>query len=525
MKRLWSLLLVLLLIPCLVVAASAEETSGTCGNDLTWVYDSADNTLTVSGEGNMYDYTSLDEIPWGTDVQTLVIEEGVTAIGEKAFMKCSALETVSLPGSLAEIGAYAFWECTSLRSIALPEGITVLEQGIFNSCTALQQISIPGSVTSIETFALAQCALEKVVLPEGLTELGYYAFGGNGSLTEVSLPASLKYVGESAFRSCKLLDTVVYAGTMADRDHIVFERNNGEIFAAPWQCADGTLEAQFAPIVIIGQLREENGKPVLYWDRPLNPVDKLYNIINYRIYRSEKATSGFKLLAEHSSRSTSPTYTDKTAEVGKTYYYKIKATTGESGLMSDFSNTVNVICRLRTPVSSVSVNEETGIAEVEWNTVSGAEKYFIYRSTSMYGTYKRIGTAIKARVFKDTDAKIGKVYYYKVKAIHENPEANSFSSVATWGMRRLRTPTIKVTLTDSGDPKVTWNTIKGAEKYYIYRSTSEDGTYTKVKTAVEARSFVDKKAKSGTRYYYTVRAIDDGGGHSEYALAKSVRAK
>lgn len=112
-KRFLSLVLVLCcLAGCLPLPAGAEEPpglpiSGTCGDNLTWTLDEG-GTLTISGTGDMTDYNS--SAPWATiqgSIKAIVIEEGVTSIGDYAFRHCP-FSTISFPSTLKRIGAGSF---------------------------------------------------------------------------------------------------------------------------------------------------------------------------------------------------------------------------------------------------------------------------------------------------------------------------------------------------------------------------------------------------------------------------------
>ena len=91
----------------------------------------------------------------------------------------------------------------------------------------------------------------------------------------------------------------------------------------------------------------------------------------------------------------------------------------------------------------------------------------------------------------------------------------------------LATPEISVSLNDSGDPTVTWETVEGAEKYYIYRSTrSRYNGFERIQTAVTARSFTDTAVEPGTRCYYKILAVNSAADvKSDYSAVKSVTAK
>lgn len=92
-------------------AEPAESDSGTCGENLTWNFDADSGKLTISGSGEMEDYTQ-NNTPWNADqydIQTVVIESGVTSIGEFAFSGCSNMNMITIPADVASIGRGAFF--------------------------------------------------------------------------------------------------------------------------------------------------------------------------------------------------------------------------------------------------------------------------------------------------------------------------------------------------------------------------------------------------------------------------------
>ena len=112
-----SVIMILSLVPLTV---SAAETSGTCGDNVTWSYNEETKTLTVSGTGDMKNYSVLQAAPWRnykSKITSLFIEEGVTSIGGYSFSRCSELSCVKIPDSVMQINTFSFSECTNLEKI------------------------------------------------------------------------------------------------------------------------------------------------------------------------------------------------------------------------------------------------------------------------------------------------------------------------------------------------------------------------------------------------------------------------
>ena len=102
----------------------------------------------------------------------------VTRIGADVFQFCSNLEKVVIPEGVTEIGANAFGHCDALEEVVLPDGLNVIEEAAFCACTSLVQISIPESVTFIGDSAFICCeSLTEIVIPDGVTRIADSTFG------------------------------------------------------------------------------------------------------------------------------------------------------------------------------------------------------------------------------------------------------------------------------------------------------------------------------------------------------------
>jgi hypothetical protein len=196
--------------------------SGTCGDNLdnlTWALD-AEGTLTISGTGSMYSYsgwtrddgTCKSGSPWFAyrrRISSVVIEEGVSDIGNLAFAGCGNLTSVKIPDSVTFIGVSAFFSCSSLPSIEIPDGVTSIGNRAFAHCSSLTSINIPNSVTSIDGGAFHSCSsLTSINLPVGITSIGGHAFNGCSSLTSIEIPDGVTSIGDWAFSGCGSLISI-----------------------------------------------------------------------------------------------------------------------------------------------------------------------------------------------------------------------------------------------------------------------------------------------------------------------------
>ena len=244
---------------------------GECGEHVTWTLDE-EGTLTISGTGDMYDYGSA---PWKENrasINAVVIEDGVTSIGDRAFYSCESLTSVTIPDSVTAIGDSAFYYCKSLTSVTLPNSVTSIGEDAFYYCESLTSVTIPDGVTTIGVTAFAycynlasvtipdsvtaigdsaffrcynlttvtipdsvttirygtfmQCALTSVTIPNSVTSIGGCAFYGCSRLTSVTIPNSVTSIGDSAFEVCTSLTDVYYDGLQEQWETITIGSDN-----------------------------------------------------------------------------------------------------------------------------------------------------------------------------------------------------------------------------------------------------------------------------------------------------------
>ncbi len=247
----------------------------------------------------------------------------------------------------------------------------------------------------------------------------------------------------------------------------------------------------------------------------------------YQIYRAESKDGPYKYLDTRDIwwwPMSYFVYTDTTAEVGKCYYYKVRSVS-DFGDRSSFSGVTACCCKLSKPSVSISGSSSSGKPIVKWETVEGAAKYYIYRSTSKSSGYTRIKTAVSARSYTDTTAKAGTNYYYKVKAIHADTDANSGYSSVVNRVCDLKRPSVTIQLTSGGNPYLKWREISGAEKYYVYRAASKSGTYKRIGSTT-AEKYINKDVTAGKTYYYKVKAVHArSSANSAYSPVQYIKAK
>lgn len=231
-KRLLSMILALSMMLTIlpVNAITALAANDSCGANLTYELtpntdDPGTYTLTIRGEGAMYDYSS-STVPWNAQkskITSVVIENGVTSIGNYAFEDCSALKMLDIPQSVTEIGSKAFRACSALTSLALPETVNRIGNTAFQGCSNLETINIPSGVKLIEKDTFHGCEkLNDVTIPAGVTLIGNSAFKACKTFRNINIPKGVTKIDYFAFEDCTQLETVGIPSTATNIRNFAF---------------------------------------------------------------------------------------------------------------------------------------------------------------------------------------------------------------------------------------------------------------------------------------------------------------
>ena len=248
----------------LAVNIAAQTTSGRCGSNLRWSYDSSTKTLTITGNGAIDDYgynydTHKHTMPWEPyrdDIEKIILPSGLTRIGKYAFYDCSKLNSITIPNGVTSIGMCAFSGCTSLVKASVPNSVTDMDSQAFwdvpniiyhgnaygaprdarcqngyvegnivysNSskqtlvaCASNTQgaITIPSSVTAIGPKAFYVCKyVTSITIPNSVQSIGKDAFSCCFKLTTLFIPASVTTIGEDAFSYCTKMESITIANS------------------------------------------------------------------------------------------------------------------------------------------------------------------------------------------------------------------------------------------------------------------------------------------------------------------------
>ena len=193
--------------------------SGACGDNLTYTLDS-NGVLTISGTGDMQN----SSFEWNKkQIKSVIINDGVTSIGNDAFSSCSGLTSVTIPDSVTSIGSSAFNGCSGLTSVTIPDSVTSIGSSAFSSCSGLTSLIIPDSVTNISDSAFSNCtSLTSVTIPDSIISIGDSAFSRCDGLTSLTIPDSVTSIGNSAFSDCYGLTSITIGNNVTSIGYGVF---------------------------------------------------------------------------------------------------------------------------------------------------------------------------------------------------------------------------------------------------------------------------------------------------------------
>lgn len=239
------------------IATYQNAQSGTCGTNVKWSL--SGNTLIISGNGDMQDYSDVTDRGWNNDViQKIIVQNGVTSVGRLAFVSCRNLQSVELGTSVKVVKEAAFADCDKLTSIMMP-GVETLEEYAFQG-TAISELTLPATLKSMNALAFmyakiqnykvdagnanycsedgvvfskdksslivfpAEKNIEAYTIPGSVKSVEYAAFIYNSYLKQVIMSNSLTALKESAFQDCQSLVEVTIPDSVKEVGYFVFYR-------------------------------------------------------------------------------------------------------------------------------------------------------------------------------------------------------------------------------------------------------------------------------------------------------------
>lgn len=429
----------------------------------------------------------------------------VKEIGGTALWDCDEITSVSVYSNIEKIGSNAFGHCDKLSKIfvsdyvdyihctafndtayyndyanwvsdvfyvgnhfikaktsisgnyRIKDGTKTIAESAFKSCGGLKTVIIPDSVNAIYANTFESCSsLEHVYIPEGVELIGMDAFAGT-ALKYIHLPSTLKRIDECAFPKM----TAIY-----------IPENVTDI--SLWVVNSGTG-------MVYGEEGSAIQAAVLEEELPFTPISEhTHNIETVEYATASVDTCGI-------------TFT-KCDGCGQIFDYNVTAQKKPS----------------KVPLGEIK-NSESSVY-LSWDKVAGADAYRVYRRIYGEDDWTLVTVQIKQGVCSIYDATVknNKKYQYTVKAVNEAGIGASSGTRLT--IKYVEAPEITGLVNNTAGVKITWKKVNYADRYYLYRFNDTERKWERIKriSGNKTFSYVDEDVKSGNRYYYKVRAYNDG---------------
>ena len=458
-KRVLSVFLVLCFVLTLLPAAFADSSTSGACGDNLTWTLDGDGTLTISGTGKMWDSDYYNDYD----------------VPWADFL--ASIEKVVISKGVTSIGNEAFKWCERLTNVTIPDSITSIGNSAFYDCSSLTSVTIPDSVTSI----------------------GYSAFSGCSSLTSVTIGNGITSINDS------------FSGCVSLKSFTVSESNSA------YSSKDGVL------------FNKNKTKLVAY---PAGKTNTSYTIPNSVSEIKEWAFSDCSDL-------TNVTIPNSVSKISYGTFWGCRSLTSVT-IPTSVKSIDDYAFEYCSSLTSVTIpNSVTSIGEWAFSDCSSLTSITIPNSVSKisYGTFEccenlksvTIPTSVKSidgRAFSFCSS-LSDIYYKGTasqwKAVKVEAFNNPLKNATIHYVSNVpAAPALKIT-TSAGKPKIYWNAVDGAAKYWVYRST--DGKKFSYCDSTTKTSYTNSSTSIGTTYYYKVKAVAvvDGKDYaSDYSVIRSI---
>ncbi len=423
--------------------------------------------------------------------ESYTVKSGTKTIAGTAFYDCNSLTSVNIPDSVTRIGGRAFYNCTSLTSITIPDSVTSIGDYAFYHCKNLKEVNASCKSCARDFFDTAVLKLNHGSL-SGWTEDSSPSCNKSGKKTKKCVDCGMVMETE----------TIPATGNHISSDWIVDK--NATASAPGTKYKKCTVCGTKLETATIPQLKPTTPKATT--TNEIGGVNVTWNNVagatKYNVYRRQGGYSTWTLVGT----TTGTTLLDKNVKSGIYYVYSVRAY-NSAGQYSDFVSANTQTRKYMAVPKLKTISNATSGLYITWNAVSGVTNgYRVYRrgAGSTYWTY--LGT-VKTTYFTDTSVKARSGEYFRYTVIADGGYHSKFDTTGLY-LKRLENPTLKSAVSSKSGITVKWETVVGTTGYYVYRKTA-NSTWTRVGTVggTNNTTFLDKNAKKGTTYTYTVKAV------------------
>ncbi|MCD8089171.1 MAG: leucine-rich repeat protein [Clostridiales bacterium] len=362
---------------CALSVKTASAASGTCGDNLTWSF-SSDKVLRISGTGDMYNYSAY--APWYSYYSyytSVVIEDGVTSIGDRAFANDMYITDITIADSVTKIGSKAFYCCYKLNKVYLSSSLTTVETSAFSFCPCLKSAGPKDSGCNIEYNWAGE-------IPQG-------AFNCS-TLTSITIGSGIYSISERAFDNCEsVAEYLVQDGNnyFSAEDGVLYNKAKTKLVKFPYAKDWDSYEIPDS----VTSIEEYAVYEYAYYTVEDNFTDGLFYFKNWLL----KAYKGFSGSCE---------LADNTAGIGDWAFFQCDDMTDITipGSVNKISNFAFFYC---TGLNSVNIeNGVTGIGSQALSYCTSLAEITIPESVTSIGTLAFSGSSLTSATILSREAAI-----------------------------------------------------------------------------------------------------------------------
>ncbi len=487
-------------------------------------YTGSDSVVEIPSEVSGAKVTAIgNEAFWQNKTMTEVkIPSAVTSIGDAAFNECTALTAIEIPSKVTSIGEGAFWYCTGLKTVVIPKSVTKIGENAFKGCAELTAYTVKGSegeryIKALDYVKLAYRYAAEVKL--SATSLSLSA-GSVKTLTAELSPAPLYKDGVTYKSSDTRVADVDTSGNItaisAGKATITVTAKDGSKISA--KCTVTVKPAKVKNLKA-GELSAASAE--IRWN-------KAEGATGYKVYKYNPSTKKYVSLGT----TTKLTYTDKTAKIGESVKYKVRAygKTASKTYYGSYSSVLTVTMPTPGTVKNLTAAASTSYAKLSWEKADTATGYRVYQySPSKKKFVKKVSTtALKATVKK---LKANTEYTFSLQAYYKDSKGKvTFADKQQTITISTRPAAVKKLSFLEGSEffdrlSLKWTPVSGVSGYEITCTPEKGEPIIKTVLGGDTAEGVADGLSFGTEYTFKIRAFTERESGKTYSYySDSVKA-